>query len=528
MAANSSNCPINKVDSNITGLAYAEEQCIGVLPDGPVVGDRAGGIWRPMNPNEYDDFGGETSLTARDPITASRQEQKGVITDLEASGGFNQDVTHSALQRPLQGFFFADARERPSSQPISDDAQYLITLTALTANGLDFGTGSGGKLKTGDILRLSNMSNNSNNRNNVTISSVVGDSVVTGATFVPESATPQSKVEVVGFQFPVGDLSVSFSTTEQLRLQSASQDLTLLGYNVGEWIFIGGDNPLTFFDDNQGYARIEEITSGYLTLKEPTWTPANDAGAGKLVQVYTGTFIRNEDDPALIKRRSYQFERTLGQDNNGVQSEYITGAVADQFTLNLSTADKMTADLSYMALNNELRSGSDGLKPGNRDETFPIEDAFNTTSDVFQMRLFINDPLKATPESLYAKVMEASISIENNASGNKCIGNLGNFDITVGNFVVTGEVEAYFSTVAAVNAVKRNADAGFNLISTKDNTGFVYDIPLLSLGGGRVGVEKDEPIKLPLEKKGAENHMGFTLGATFFNYLPDAAMAEIA
>jgi hypothetical protein len=137
----------------------------------------------------------------------------------------------------------------------------------------------------------------------------------------------------------------------------------------------------------------------------------------------------------------------------------------------------------------------------------------------------VTDPLKATPKSLYAKVMEASITIANNASGNKAIGTLGSFDITVGDFEVSGELEAYFSTVAAVSAVKNNADCGFNLIATKDNAGFVYDIPLLSLGGGRVSVEKDEPIKLPLEQSGAENEMGYTLSATYFNYLPAAAMA---
>lgn len=531
MPANSSDCPVNKIDSNIVGASYAEEKCIGVLPDAVAdSGDQAGGIWRPFNPNEFDDFGGETSTTARDPINASRQEEKGVVTDLEASGGFNQDMTHGALQRPMQGFFFADAHERPNSAPISDLTAPLITLTSVAPNTITLGTGGGAKIKVGDILMLSGMGNNANNESDLVVTAIAGDVLTVTGTLLAENATPLSRVEVVGYQFADAVAGIEFSGSEQLTLTRTTGDFTIEGYNVGEWIFVNADadNAAFGFDNNGGYARIEKIEAGLLTLKEPTWTPVTEAGsAGKTVRLYLGTFMRNEDDPSLIKRRSYQLERTLGQDEDGIQSEYLVGAVADEFTMNLTTADKMTCDLSFMALNNELRSGDDGLKSGDRTNTLKVEDAFNTSSDVYQLRLFINDPLKATPKSLYAKVMEASISIANNASGNKAIGTLGSFDITVGNFVVTGEIEAYFSTVAAVKAVKQNADAGFNLIATKDNTGFVYDIPLLSLGGGRVNVEKDEPIKLPLEKKGAKNSMGFTLGATYFNYLPTVAMATI-
>lgn len=533
MPANSPDCPVNKIDSNIVGTNYAEEKCIGILPSTtsgtglPTDTDQAGAIWRPLSPNEFDDFGGETSLTDRDPINASRQKQKGVLTDLEASGGFNQDMTHGSLQRLMQGFFFADARERANSAPISDSVEPLITLTSVSGNTVSLGTGSGAKLKSGDILQFSGMGIASNNRSNVAIDSVSGDTVTTNAVFTPESGTVTSKVEIVGFQFASGDLQINF-TGEQLLLVRSTGSFINDGYQEGEWIFIGGDNPNTFFDLNgQGYARIRSVTDTTLELQEPTWQPSTDDGSGKLIQVYLGTFIRNEKDPLLIKRRSYQIERTLGQDNNGIQTEYIIGAVADELTLNLSTADKMTVDMSFMALTNEVRSGSEGPKPGNRDERLLIEDAFNTVNDVFQLRLFVNDPLQVTPSSLYAKVMEASLNIANGTTPDKCIGSLGGFDVTVGNFVVTGDLEAYFSTVEAINAVKRNADIGFNLIAAKDNTGFIFDLPLASIGGGRLDIAKDEPIKLPLEKMGAENEMGFTLGSTWFNYLPDAAMPEI-
>jgi hypothetical protein len=96
----------------------------------------------------------------------------------------------------------------------------------------------------------------------------------------------------------------------------------------------------------------------------------------------------------------------------------------------------------------------------------------------------------------------------------------------VGDFVVSGNLTAYFSTLAAVSAVRGNADATLDFALVKSNAGLVLDIPLAPLSNGRLQVEKDQPIKIPLAAEAAEHPtLHHTLLVTNFEYLPSAAEA---
>lgn len=503
----------NKIDSNVTGLAFAEESALKTLPGSPV--------WNVLEPNSYSDFGGELSTMARDPINASRQRQKGTVTDLDASGGFNIDVTQNNLTKLLQGFFFADVREKFTTQPVNGSA---ITISGVATSDDSYSAASGLNAATAGSIILASGFTNTNN-NGIFVAATVASGKITTTKNLTDEASPPStaKLQTVGFEFASGD-AVLTASASSIVLSTTTKDLTTLGLTVGEWVFIGGDSTATKFASNApGYARVASISTNAISFSDTTFAATTDSGTGKTLQIFFGSVLRNEKVANLIKRRSYQIERTLGDDGNGTQSEYLTGAIPNELTINVPQADKINADLTFVAMDNEYRTGTQGVKAGTR-TGITGEDAFNTSSDIYRLRMNIVDPTTLNNTPLFAYVNELTLTVNNNISPSKAIGVIGAFDASAGNFEVGGSVTAYFSTVAAAQAVRANSNVALNIIAAQNNAGMVWDIPLLSLSGGRVNVEKDQAITVPLDSAAAENPQGYTLLATFLPYVPTVGM----
>lgn len=502
----------NKIDSNVTGLRYAEEESLKTLPTTPV--------WRPLEPNSYNDFGGQISTVARNPINPSRQRQKGVVTDIEVSGGFNQDLTFDNTTRLLQGFFFADAREKANTAPMTGAATVAITGVAATAKTYAAASGLG-SFKVGALVLASGFGVAANNGVK-TLTAVAAGLLTVSETIADEASPPAAaKLETVGFKFPTADVSIALNGS-LVRMNSAATDLTTLGLVAGEWVFVGGDAANSAFANNKGWARIGAIAAGYLEFDKTSWTGQVEAGTGKTIQLFLGTVIKNEADPALIRRRTYQVERSLGADANGTMSEYLVGAVPNELTINIAQADKVTVDLSFVACDNEQRTGTQGLKSGTRPALDP-QDAFNTSSDFSRIKLASVSSTDSAPTPLFAFATEMTLSINNNVTPDKAIGVLGAFDTSVGTFEVGGNTTAYFASIEAVQAVRNNEDVTIDIVMLKKNKGLLFDVPLLSLGDGRLGVEQDQAITLPLETNAAESKFQHTLLFMSFPYLPNLA-----
>lgn len=501
----------NKIDSNVTGLRYAEEASLRTLP--------GSAVFYPLEPNSYSDFGGQISTVARNPINPSRQRKKGVTTDLDASGGFNQDLTLNNTTRLLQGFFFADIREKKTTAPMNSAA---TPLTGVTASSKTYAAAAGLLgFPAGSLILATGFGVTANNGVKRVTSASTTTAVVVTEDLEDESSPPATaKLEMIGREFASAAVSITMNGN-LVRLTSGSVDMTTLGLIPGEWIFLGGDGANFQFTNNHGFARIATIAAGYLEFDKVSWAPVAEVGTGKTIRIFFGSVLKNEDDPSLIKRRTYHVERTLGLDANGTMSEYLVGAVPNEMTLNVAQADKVNIDLTFVAVDNEQRTGQQGLKAGTRPALDPA-DAFNTSSDFSRIKL-ASVTADAAPDPLFAFATEMTLTINNNVTPNKAIGVLGAFDTSAGTFEVGGSMTAYFADVNAVKAVRDNADITMDVIMLKRNAGMLFDIPLLSLGDGRLSVEQDQAITLPLETNAAESVFRHTLLFQSFSYLPNLA-----
>jgi hypothetical protein len=514
---------VQKIDSNITGLAYAQEAQLGLLPGEGGLGGTP--TWYRLEPNSYNDFGGEIVTVAPNPINPSRQRRKGVTTDLNAAGGFNHNLTFQNLTDLMQGVMFADIRRK--------GRQTVTAVDIDLANPDEYEVAATAGFLVNSLIKGIGFANSANNALNVVTAITTNTSVeVATGLLVAEPAPPTgARIDVVGYQAVAADLNVDV-TGDLPALTSTTLDFTTLGIVPGQWVFVGGDTAPTRFVTaaNNGFKRVRSVAANRLTFDKSFTAMSAETGTGLTIRLFFGDVLRNETG-ALIKRRTYNVERLLGAPDdaspNAVQSEVLKGAVPNEFTLNIPSAELVNVDFTFVATDNEQRDSVTGPKQ-TAVQTFATAKEYNTSSDVGRIRLSTVSQTDEAPAALFAYVTEATISINNNVTPNKAVGVLGAFDVTAGTFTVSGELTAYFSNVSATQAVRNNVDVTLDISFVKDNTGIVYDLPLIALGDGRLNVEVDQPITLPLTTDAASGqdvaqNLDHTLLITYFNYLPNAA-----
>lgn len=503
---------VKKIDGSVTGLRIAEESTdIGILGGSP--------IWLPMEPNSYGDFGTQITSVARQPIEDDRQAKKPMVVDLDASGGFQTDFTQFNLQTILQGFFFADLRRKADFGGAGQVT--TVTTTYNAAAGLTVFAAT-------DLVFMAGFTNAANNGLKSVTSATATALTVTPA---PVAETPPATATItkVGRQYAAGVLDVDASGTLPAI---TGTNLDQLGLVPGEWVFVGGDATLTHFVNavNNGFKQVATVAPTRIEFKKSITIMVTESSSSETVQIFIPRTLKNELG-ALIKRRTYQLERTLGAPDNAsptqIQSQYIIGGVANTLELSLGVANKVELDLAYVGITGEERTGIVGVKSGSRPDLIE-SDAFNTASDFSLMRVSPVPATGANATPTFGFMTEFKLKINNNAKALKAIGVFGGFDVTVGKFEVDGSLTAYFSDVAAITAVKNNTSVTCDMAMVKNNSGVVVDIPLLTLGDARLKIEQDTEIQIPCSFKAASgaqvlSTFDYTMSMHFFDYLPNLA-----
>lgn len=512
---------VSHIDSNRTEHRFSEELSLKTA--------NGSAVWNLIEVNSFGTAAANFKKVPRDFITADRQRTKGITTDLDAQVGFNTDLTYFNLQTMLQGLFFADLRKKVEF----GNGSGVITSVTTTYNAASGLTA----FAVGDLVFARNFDSTLGNNGLKKVTTAIGTALTVTPALTAEATPPAAALLVrVGVETAAGDLDVDASLALP-ALTSTVLDFTTLGLTVGESIWLGGDVTGGSGDQflnqtNNCLARIRSITAHRMVLdKTSRGAMVTEANTTRLVRIYFGRVLRNEFTQSLIKRRSYQIERTLGATDDAspsqIQSEYFTGAIFNAATMNYRSADKLTVDASFMALDQELRSGVTGLKAGTR-PAIERSDAQVTSIDLKRVRLAQVVTGNTAPAPLYTFINDLTIKFDNSSTPLKALTVLGGYDFEHGDFMVSGSLTATFFDIASVAAVRNNADVTLDVAEFRNNQGWSLDLPLLSLGDSSISITQDKAISQPLTfdaASGAQIDPGLNYTALWcwFDYLPNNA-----
>lgn len=484
-----------RVLTNNSTLQYAVEQSLGVLPGSP--------SWYLLEPNSINTYGATITTVARSPISKNRQERKGTITDLDSSVEFEADLTFSHFIDFIEGFLFANFQGTTPFVP-----------TAVTATG--YTVASGGALTQDTLIYARGFNTSANNGLKAVGAGSTATEIKTSGLTAEASPPTNVEVAIAGVRGATGDIQIDSNGD----IISTTLDFTTLGLTVGQSIHVGGADTVTQFATaaNTGYVRLTAIATNKLTIDKRGSTFVTDTGTGKTIDLLFGRFLKNvaTDDVDYVEK-SFQFELTYTNLDNpsGDKYEYAEGNYCNQVSFNIPITDKATATFGFIGTDTpeptttRATNASTAISP-NRTT------ALNTSADMPRLRIQQLDETGITTD-----FKSLTMTLNNNASPEKVLANLGAKYINTGNFQVSLEAQLLFTDSAVASAVRNNTTVMMDFVLKNDDGGILVDIPAMTLGGGAREFPVNETVLINTTGNAfADPTLNTSIGISLFPYLP--------
>lgn len=506
-----------KVATNLTSLTAVLESTAGTAPTSG---------WFLLEPNpgtlQLDD---EVTTTAREPVSADRQNRKGVPTDKNAGLEFEQDLTVTALDKWVEAFAYAEFHNADMTYIAADVDSSGYTIPAASANEAGkWQYTSGGPISLAYAQGYANSGNNG-------LKPLTSDLATSGTTLpvtglTTETAPANARVEIAGIRPETGDLSLTVSgstgsLTSGNNGATNNIDFTTLGLTVGQFIHIGGLTSGEQFSAGAGYARITAIAAGQLDLDKLDSTLATDTGASETVDLLFGRFLRNvavtaDSDDERYVERSYHFEVAY-PDLGGVgtdEYEYATAMRPNVFTFNLPLTSKSTFSTSFIG--NDIETPTSSRKTGASSAEEPLlTTAFSTAGDIPRINL---SSISSAGDTCFKSL---TFTIDNGLTPEKCLGTLGNVGVNQGRFNVNFEGQALFTTNQLISDIRNNTTLTFDFRVANDEGCICFDIPSMTMTGGGREFPQNETVRINLTGNAfKDDDFGTSLGISFFPVCP--------
>jgi hypothetical protein len=506
---------MGNVAVNDLAFAYAVEQSLGVLPGSPA--------WRKLEPNNAPTWGNEITKTARSPLSDDRQDRKGIETDRNSNPEIEADLTLSHFRDFIESFACARAIGPDAYTPTaaSGTGYTVAALSAAQAGRMTYGASAA---KT--LIHARGFRTAANNG----IKPLSG-AVANGATNIPvagnvvEAPVSGQLVEaaIAGVRGAAGDIEIDADG----NITSTVLDFTTLGLTPGQSIWVGGlDVANQFFEtENTGFVRLVTVAAHKLTVdyhEQPfvtdDGTDDNAGGDGLQIDLLFGQFIRNVPRRHIdYLERSIQFELAMPNLGSGgtTRYEYAVGNRANEMVITIPLTNKATTTFRFVGQNTTKPTASRATGAANATEPNQTE-SFGTTSDIARLRLQDVDEY-----GLATDFKSLTLTLRNNATGDKVLGHKGPKYINNGNIQVQVEAEVILAEELVVEAIICNHTLGLAFALYNGDGGLYWDIPSGTLGGGQRNLRANESVTLQgtyMAHKDAV--LGTSLGVSLFPVLP--------
>lgn len=524
--------------TNNTGLNFAREDSLGVLPGSP--------DWKGLEPNAINEFGSDITTVARDPISKSRQRRKGTTTDLDAAFEYDGDMTLDSFTDFIEAFLFSTAVNSDLTFTGIDVGATGFTIpsaTAAQAAKLQFtAAGPISLLYATGYLTAAN-----NGLHPLTVDVAATDLVMQFSGATAETAPTNADVSIAGIRAEAGDLALAIvGTVGTLSSGNGTPvtqlDFTTIGLTVGQRIHIGGTADANRFGSTAaadgtrsfGSARVTAITAAALTIDKIDATlVASDgtddgvAGTEIPVDLLFGRFIRNVDvDSSEYAAISYQFEAAYANlfetdpptpVANPDGFEYTKGCLANLLTWNMPLTDKATATFAFVGTNAEEPVDNASRKAGASTARDPLfTGALNTTADFFRLRIADTDETGLTSD-----FKDMTITMNNNVTPEKVLGLLGARFMNTGNFEFDIETQALFTSALVPARIRSNATVSMDWLVKNDDGAIAVDVPSATMGSDGKDFTVNESIKINLTVQAFKDAtFGTSIGVSLFPVFP--------
>lgn len=439
-----------------------------------------------VNPGGTQNFHEEANEVVANPQDPSMVKQLGERVGGNTNPSLAMDWSKLVAYTFGRGFLRSAPKAPWGQMPLRPTAFGTATITVSGAATLPAGTiiSVTGSAKGNDGIYTLESGNNATTLN------------VPSGSFTAETVSPTGSVlvEIVGFEFTSGDLSINSSG----HLASSSQDLTVFQLVPGHTVYFRASDDSGSFPDGGGldegmhYATVAIApTTNLITLKDRTFPIATVSGTGRTVRLYFGACFRNVPfgHSDYINTPAFWLELidpSVGAAGASVYS-YAEAAIVNTLTLALTAEQKIESTLAFMAGGfsgeNEAADRLSGASSAYR----PVGTAlFHTAcNSMLVFRVVAND----TDTEIVGQATQGTFTINNNVtmtpflSGCRKTPSFGDIDPSL-----TG-MQIMYEDAAQRRAITNRTICRAELLMKNANGGIAINMPTGRLTGGN----KDYP-----------------------------------